>query len=68
MNELINAQHDIKRDLHNILCLLNFIKEDNELSNDDNQKMLDKCLQREDELKNKVELITKYLNKQVINE
>ena len=49
MNELINAQHDIKRDLHNILCLLKFIKEDNELSNDDNQKMLDKCLQREDE-------------------
>ena len=68
MNELINAQHDIKRDLHNILCLLKFFKEDNEFANDEIRIMLDKCLQREDELKNKVELITKYLNKQVINE
>jgi hypothetical protein len=66
MKELIDAQHDIKRDLHNILSLLKFIKEDNELSNNDNQLMLEKCLERENTLNNKVELITKYLNKQVL--
>lgn len=57
------AQHDIKRDFHNLMYLLKFIKEDGELKNSDNIKMLEKCLEREDLISEKLDVVTEFINK-----
>lgn len=62
MKKLKIAQHDIKRDIHNILCLLKFIRDDKELENSENKIMLMKCLEREESLNLKLDLVSRYLD------
>lgn len=63
MSNLRDIQHDIKRDVHNILSLLKYIKEDNEVQGVDNKLMLERCLEREKTLNSKIELISKFIDK-----
>lgn len=47
MNDIKTIQHDLKRDVHNLLTLLKFIKEENEVKDPEIKRMLELALNRE---------------------
>lgn len=47
MEQILNLQHDLRRDFHNLFNLLKFLKEENEVQDTELKIMLDKNLERE---------------------
>lgn len=47
MSELHSIQHDLKRDIHNIVNLLKFINSDEEIKDPEIKSMLNMALDRE---------------------
>ncbi len=47
MEQILNLQHDLRRDFHNLFNLLKFLKEENEIKDADLKLMLEKNLKRE---------------------
>lgn len=57
MNCPQKAQHDLKSDIHNVLTLLKFIQEDEELQDPTLKTMLEKCLEREGRINQNLETL-----------
>lgn len=57
MNNPYKAQHDLKSDIHNVLTLLRFIQEDEELQDPTLKTMLAKCLEREGRINQNLEAL-----------
>lgn len=64
MNEI---HHDLKRDIHNLLSLLNFIKTDEEIKDPEIREMLELTLQNEKGIKQKLNSLGELLKKEVFN-
>lgn len=47
MSDIHSIQHDLKRDIHNIVALLKFIKSDEEIKDPEIRSMLELALGRE---------------------
>lgn len=47
MEQILNLQHDLRRDLHNLFNLLKFLKDENEVQDTALKIMLEKNLERE---------------------
>jgi hypothetical protein len=47
MEQILNLQHDLRRDLHNLFNLLKFLKEDDQVKDTELKLMLEKNLERE---------------------
>ena len=57
MKYAYQAQHDLKSDIHNVLTLLKFIREDEELQDPTLMTMLEKCLEREGRINQNLETL-----------
>jgi hypothetical protein len=47
MEQIMNLQHDLRRDLHNLYNLLKFLKEEDQVKDTELKLMLEKNLERE---------------------
>lgn len=47
MNDIRKIKHDLKRDVHNILSLLKFINNDEEIKDPDLKQMLEMAISKE---------------------
>lgn len=57
MKDLKTAKHDLKRDLHNILSLLKFIKQVDEVKDPEIKLMLDMALKQESSIHESLETL-----------
>lgn len=64
MEQILNLQHDLRRDLHNLFNLLKFLKEEDQIKDTELKLMLEKNLEREqnvNETLDKLSMIHKVL-------
>jgi hypothetical protein len=47
MEEVLALHHDLRKDIHNVFSLLRFLKEENQIKDEDLRFMLEKNLERE---------------------
>jgi hypothetical protein len=63
MNDINTVQHDLKRDVHNILSLLKFIKSDEEIKDPEIKSMLNMSLDREGLICNQLNELCEYIKR-----
>lgn len=62
MGNIKEIQHDLRRDFYNMISLLKFIKEEEEITKDTElSTMLKMCLERETETIERLDHISKFL-------
>ncbi|MBG59495.1 MAG: hypothetical protein CMJ16_03455 [Peredibacter sp.] len=61
MENIHNIQHDLKKDIHNILNVLKFIKEDEEIKDPELLLMLNKNLERESDINQSLNTLDEYI-------
>jgi hypothetical protein len=64
MKDIHSIQHDLKRDVHNIMNLLKFIKNEEEIKDPEIRSMLEMVLEREKVIFEKVITVSNYLKRE----
>jgi predicted ATP-dependent Lon-type protease len=62
MKDINTIQHDLKRDVHNLLSLLKFIKEDEEIKDPEIKTMLDMALEKESTIHQQLNDLNDFFN------
>jgi predicted ATP-dependent Lon-type protease len=62
MKDINTIQHDLKRDVHNLLSLLKFIKEDEEIKDPEIKTMLDMALEKENSIHEQLRDLNDFLS------